>query len=129
MTPPSPPILNCSICNCDYKSTSMNNIKDKLNMCEVLWFDSPPRSPSPPRTPSQPRRAAAQTCCCHTYTVGGAGGRREDRKTVSCGLIGTEQRALFNSYNLSSSQEIPLLFSSHNINHETVHMTDTTQNI
>lgn len=32
------------------------------------YFFSPQRSPSLSQTRSQPRRAAAQTCCCHTYT-------------------------------------------------------------
>lgn len=40
---------------------------------------SPRRSPSPSQTPSQPRWAAAQTCCCHTYTVRGAAGQKNNQ--------------------------------------------------
>lgn len=49
---------------------------------------SPLRSPSPSRTPSRPRRAAAQTCCCHTYTVRDAG----------VGGEGKQKSALYNNY-------------------------------
>lgn len=43
-------------------------------------LNSLPQSPSPFRTPSQHRRAAAQTCCCHTYTVRESVNTGEDSK-------------------------------------------------
>lgn len=50
-----------------------------LHSTVIKCFDSPLRSPSRTQTPSQPGWAVAQTCCFHTYTVGGAAGQKQQR--------------------------------------------------
>lgn len=50
-----------------------------LHFAGIKRCYSPLRSPSPTRTPSQPGWAVAQTCCFHTYTVGGAAGHKQGR--------------------------------------------------
>lgn len=80
------PSSTLSVLELDTDTTSPSqrlcDCKTNINIIyEVLLFHSPPQSPSPPRTPSRPRRAAAQTCCCHTYTVRDAGVGGEDKST------------------------------------------------